>query len=407
MADRKNIKDGGLQTLEAANAESAPSVTMFFCDSKGTLIDQLTDLKARASEPCGRNEDPCWHDIKQRKDGSAMFPVPAGQTVFVEAKGTIPGVEGATDKRVSFVPGLVNLCYGQTKNIKMFEAPAAAASPQADRVTLTITTHRCMNKDDHSERRGSARIVSATAEQIPYERSESHQAQGAITKKPASIAATILEHVAFFTLQKNTDYRFHMRLEEECAKTCPPFPFTWCADKDREISICVEPRERVVTLMFVDSCGKAVEPSEVLVDQGEGWRQQPKGQGGACTLTGVRAGRLRLLSDGYKFRPEEIHVDERMNQAHVLEATKIQTTIESGEVEEIFLEIAEEIGQGEQALFNILTLDRKLIKTLKAAGGKAVYRATADETCLIQAVVGGRVCGEQMHYSKLLGAGKT
>ncbi|MGD0567358.1 MAG: hypothetical protein ABSA78_03045 [Candidatus Sulfotelmatobacter sp.] len=398
MAEKKNIKASSSQMLEAAEAANVSTVTMSFYDSKGTLLNQLTDLKARARELCGQKEDACWQDIKQGENSSATFPVPVGQTMLVEAKGTIPsGADETSDKLVPFVPALAYVGCGQTKNLKMFEAAPAAVSPQADKVTLTITGHRCVSKDDHRDRMSAAKITSATAELVPSAQiGPDATAKG---KKPAPIAATILDGIAFFSLQKNTDYCFHVRLEGECVNTCPPFPFTWLADEDRELSICVEPRERMVSLLFVDSCGKAVEPSDVLVDQGGG-RTQPllTGRSGTYTLTGLQVGRLRLLSKSYRFTPHEIRVDDRMNQAHVFEAIKVPGLDRTGDVEEIVLEFAEKIKEGEHGSFRILTLEGKLVETFDAGSGQLVRYSPSDhEPLMIQALRNGQVIDQVVH----------
>jgi hypothetical protein len=274
-------------------------------------------------------------------------------------------------------------------------------SPQADKTTLTLNAHRCVSRDDHRDRTGAARIVWAAAEPIPH--AQPDPTTSAAAKKPVPVLASIIDGIAFFSLHKNRNYLIDGRLEEECASTCPTFPFSWCADEDQELSICVEPRERVVSVLMVDPCGKAVDPTGVLVEHGGKTQQLPAGQAGTYTLTGVEVGRVRLLSQSYRFNPHEILVDDRMNQAHVLEATRLNFQPSSEDLDELVLEFGDEIKEGEEALFRILTLEGKLIETLAAGSGKPVrYLAPQDEPIMIHACVNGKTVGQQVHNVRQL-----
>jgi hypothetical protein len=402
MADGKKLAkaDAAQSSMEQIAPANWTQVTIRPSMLGGASISGLTKLKARASNMCGQKEDGCWQMLTSQQQSGAWgtLSVPSNQMTRIEAEATISGQQG--DEQVPLIPTVGSFgCEQPARTITMFATQEEIVPPQDESVMVSLIAHRCVNKDDHRDRTRTTRITSATAEVCDGTKSQTSNAT-----KPARITGTILDDIVIFKLEKDKNYLFRARFEEECANTCPTFPFVSCADRDKEISICVEPRERVVNLLCIDACGKAVEP-DFFVDQGEGWKQQSKGQGGTYTLTGLRAGRLRFRSENYKFTPEEIQVDERMNQAHVLEAKKVQTTVDSGGIEEIFLEIAEEIGQGEQALFNILTLEGKLIKTLKAENGRATYSAAADQPYLIRALVDGKVCGEQMHFPKLLTAG--
>jgi hypothetical protein len=397
MADGKKLAkaDASQSSMEQSAPANWTQVTIRPSVLGGAPISNVKGMKVRASNMCGQKEDGCWQVLTPQQSGSwGTFSVPSNQMMRIEAEATISGQQG--NEQVPLITTVGSFgCEQPARAITMYATQQEIAPPQDESVTVSLIAHRCVNKDDHRDRMRTTRITSATAEVCDGTKSQTSNAT-----KPTRIAGTILDDIVIFKLEKDKNYLFRARFEEECANTCPTFPFASCADGDKEISICVEPRERVVNLLCIDACGKAVEP-DFFVDQGEGWKQQSKGQGGTYTLTGLRAGRLRLLSENYRFTPEEIQVDERMNQAHVLEATKIHDQIEQGEAEEIFLEIAEEIEQGEQALFNILTLDGRLIKTLKAENGGTTYSAAVDQPYVIRAVVDGKVCGERTHFPRL------
>ena len=384
MVEHKSLK----VSTKAAEALDG-SITFHFFDPSGAPLD-VTGAKARFSELCGQKDDSCWQSLDRTNEGFTAAALTPHQETLVEAEATVKG------RSVSFVPALVSVGCNQKKAVQLYmrEEPQGRTALAADKVTLTLNAHRCVGRDDHRDRSGAARIVRATAEPTTQEQGLTHRTTA--TKRPALINADIVAGKALFALQKDTTYRFYAQMEEECANTCPAFPFTWLADEDKEISICVEPRERAISLLFVDSCGKAVAPTEVLWDQRGRTEPLPAAHGGTCTLTGLTVGPLRLLSKSYRFRPEEVSVDDRMNQAHVFEAIKLHAPVE--EVNEIILEFAEKIKEGEHGAFRILTVEGKLIETLEARGPQPVrYLPIEHAPLMIQAWRNGKMI-EQVHH---------
>src|ERR1700727_1610683 len=368
MADKKNVKESDPQTAESAGAW----IKMYFRHYDGKPLN-LTNVKARASELCGQKDEGCWQDLGEPTDRGTTFKVAPNQDVLIDAKGEVSG------NPWSFYPALVSVDCGKTAEANMIARQHRAPSPQTDKTTLALNAHRCVSRDDHRERTGAVKIIRAAAERMPPAHVDSDKNDA---MKPVVLPATILDdYNALFSLQQNLNYLIYLELEEECARPCPAFPFSWYADEDKEISICVEPRERVVSVLMVDPCGKAVDPTGVLVEHGGRTQPLPAGQAGTYTLTGVDVGRVRLLSQSYRFTPHEILVDDRMNQAHVLEATKLPVLADSEDLDELLLEFADEIKQGEEALFKILTLEGKLIETLEVGRGKRTrYLARPDQT---------------------------
>jgi hypothetical protein len=395
MAENKrDIKPSGrTQAAELLAAGIWASLRIQLLSHEGNPLTNLEEAKARVSELCGQKEGACWQTLSLDPNGCSTVVVNSDKYDMVI------DVEGKDSSgHVGFYSTVVRVGCGHGEDIKILEKRPEISSLKADTVTLSIGAHRCVSRDDHRDRMGTARITRATAQQIPPLPMRERDTK-APTKKPASIPATILEGIAFFNLPKNIGYLIDARLEEECASTCPSLPFTWPgADKDEEISICAEPRERVVSLFFVDPCGKAVEPTDVLLDQ-EGRKQPlPTAKGGTYTLTGLEVGRLRLVSRGYRFRPDEIPVDERMNQAHVFEAIQLQRMTGSESVDEIVLEFAEKIKEGDHGSYRILTLEGKIIETLEAGSGQPVHYRPADhEPLMIQALHNGKVIEQVMH----------
>ncbi|MGA8270582.1 MAG: hypothetical protein WB919_03425 [Candidatus Sulfotelmatobacter sp.] len=152
-----------------------------------------------------------------------------------------------------------------------------------------------------------------------------------------------------------------------------------------------------MTLLFVDSCGRALEPSEVFVDHGGQTQVLPAAQGGTYALTGMEEGRLKLVSRSWRFRPDEVEVVDRMNQVHLFEATAVHAPMGSVEREEIVLEFAEKLREGEHGAFRILTIEGRLVETIHAGSEPARYYPAGGEPLMIQAVRNGAVLEQILH----------
>jgi hypothetical protein len=389
MAEKKT-KSSDQQAVALARANST-SINLCFFQADGSPVSGLTGVEARASSPCG-GEEGCW----QKLDTSNQLLAPTGKMLQIDAQGTVNEKGGSCT--VSFLPALVTLGCDKGNPLEVCMELKECPPTREENLTVTLRAHRCVSREDHGDRVSVARIASATAEPFLTKRLKNPaQLPTALFKKPVTLPATIVDGVAFFNLPKG-NFRFDACLEEECASTRPSFPFTCCVDEDSEICICAEPRERVVTLLFVDACGNACGPTEVFLDHEGQTRALPEGQGGTYRLTGLEAGRLRLISRGYRFKPEEIHLDHRMNQVHLFEATAVVGAIGSVEREEIVLEFAEKLEEGDQGSFKILTLEGKLVDTIDAGSGRPVlYSPTDGQGLMIQGWRNGVVVDQICH----------
>jgi hypothetical protein len=391
MANTKaSTKSNDQQSSQPGAAGDFVGVSIALWDSPGNAFTGQ-NAKARVGSGCQDDSQSCWQPI----NSDSPLTAPANKIVQIEAQAELSG------EPAHFYPFIGKFDCEKNSRINMYRVPAKEALTRGNTVELVVKAHLCNGRDDHRDQNRPARIAWATAQDQSVGKPDSGTQPG----RQRPVTAAILDHVALFNVQSDHQYLIEVRLEDRCATTCPS-SFS-VPGSIGELSICAQPRERVVTLLFVDGCGKPVDPSDVLIDERGSVQKLPAGLGGTYTLTGVEAGSLRFLSSVYDLRPREIHVDERMNQAHVVEAICTVPAANSREADKIFLQIDQEIGEGLRAFFEVLTLEGKLLKTLDAENGKAVFHATDDQPCMIKALVGNTVVGETMHHPKRLSQGSS
>jgi hypothetical protein len=182
-------------------------------------------------------------------------------------------------------------------------------------------------------------------------------------------------------LQRGSEYSIDLRLKEKYARSLPPMPFSLpvCWTGDRELSICLEPCERVVALFFVNSCGQPANPADVFVEnRGQSLIISPEG---VCTISGAESGIMRFLSSSFHLNPGEIHVDDRMAQAHVIQvAPKIAEgrKLPMPERDDFILEF-EQLPRGNVSI-EVLALSGKHLATLAPdPKGRFVYPAQPND----------------------------
>lgn len=403
--DKKKTKPVSTPTLNTAGTTG--TIVTQFIDETGPL--SLASVQVRVRGLCKEQPEPCWTTLKQNTNPNdptwELSNVPANEMLLIEAQGTIDDV--ATN--ANFIPAVCRLDCGQTKTLIMKRRPDSVASQQTETVTLAVKAHRCESTDGHREQTGGAKITWATATAAPAEQTPRQQAGVANHRKPTPIRATIIDDAAFLTLKKG-GYWIDGGLNEDCATTCPSFPFYYCVDRDEEISICAVPPERMLTLVFRDRCGNSVAQPEVFWEQrGTNPQPLPKSTGGGTfTLKGVSAGRVRFISTTGRCAPDGLDVrEEDWKRAEVITYQDVSAPASAKGIDRILLDMGREIRKEEKAQFRVLNLERELIETIEAEDGKAVYSAEQDLPLLIQGVVGGNVVGEQVHQPKRLGTGKA
>jgi hypothetical protein len=410
--DKKKTKPVSTPTLNTAGTTGTIAM-QFFDESAGFL--SLGSAQVRVRELCKEQPEPCWGPVTLNTNPttnvttSEPFNVPTNEMLLIEAQGMIDEDGGGDGTKANFIPAVCRLDCGQAKTLVMKRRPDSVASQQTDTVTLAVKAHRCESKEGHREQTGGAKITWATATAAPAESNRPRQGEVVNQAKPMSIRATIIDDAAFLTLKKG-GYYIDGALGEDCATTCPSFPFYYCVDRDEEISICAVPPERMLTLVFRDRCGNAVAQPEVFWEQrGTTPKSLPESTGGGTfTLKGVSAGRVRFISTTGRCAPDGLDVrEEDWKRAEVITYQDVSLPASAKGMDKILLDMGREIRKEERAQFRVLNLERELIETIEAEDGRAVYPAEQDLPLLIQAVVGGSVIGEQVHQPKRLGTGRA
>jgi hypothetical protein len=358
----------------------------------------VESVTAIVGELCGGDGQTCGQTFTSRSDSSSKG--------YVQFSLSIPPmkmvrIDLAVQYKNAAAPALCKPtitmvdCEEQRK-IDLEVPPQAITPPKATTTTLILEGHWCSNKDVRHDRRGTVEIASASAKLLWM------TGKKGVDQPPAknpTIQATLQSGAALLLLQSGGTYEITFALKEKFARSCPGMPFVfdvgWTGEKT--LPICVEPCERVVALFFVNSCGQPAVPADVFRDNDV--HAMTINEAGVCSFNAAKVGRVRLSSRNYELRPTEIEVDERMAQAHVIEALPRTLALAgAANFEEIVLEFAEEIRQGERAFFRIMTLEGKLIETLEAGSGKAVYCPPTDEPLMIHALRNGKVIDEVMHH---------
>jgi hypothetical protein len=405
--DKKKIKPVITSTLGTGGTTG--TITLQFLD-ENTGYMGLASAQVRVRGLCKDQPEPCWGTASPSSNAGVttweVSNVPANEMLLVDAQGTLDDDAGT---KANFFPAVCRLDCGQTKNLIMKRIPDDSPSQQTDTVTLAIKAHRCESKEGHREQTGGARVTWATATAAPAQTTRGRQPGALNQTKPPAIRATIIEGAAFLTVKKG-GYWIDGALDEDCATTCPSFPFYYCVDRDEELSICATPLERMLTLVFRDRCGNAVAQPDVFWEQrGTAPQYLPKSTGGGTyTLKGVSAGRVRFISTTGRCAPDGLDIrEEDWKRAEVITYQEVSVPASAKGMDKILLDMGREIRKEEKAQFRVLSLERELIETIEADNGKAVYSAEQDLPLLIQGVVGGSVVGEQVHQPKRLGTSKS
>lgn len=358
----------------------------------------VESVTATVGELCGGDGQTCPETFTSRSDSSSKG--------YVQFDLSIPPmkmvrIDLAVQYKNSPAPALCKptitmVDCEEHRRIDLEVPSQAITQPKATTTTLILEGHWCSNKDVRHDRRGTVEISSASAKLLWM------TGKRGVDQPPAknpTIQATLQSGAALLLLQSGGTYEITFALKEKFARSCPGMPFVfdvgWTGEKT--LPICVEPCERVVALFFVNSCGQPAVPGDVFRDNDV--HAMTINEGGVSSFSGAKVGRVRLTSRNYELRPNEIDVDERMAQAHVIEALpKTHALAGAANLEEIVLEFAEEIKQGERAFFRIMTLEGKLIETVEAGSGKAVYCPPTDEPLMIHALRNGKLIDQVMHH---------
>lgn len=380
---------------ESINADTVEATVQLFCSSN--TPQDWKDIKyvtAIIGDPSGSSRG-CPLDIQcvrvSRQDYLEFtVSLPVRRMVGLEFGVKYPD----TKTLVWCEPLLTSVECGGNATIKNWLPGLPPAPVQKDTAKLIIHAQWSTKKDGRWERTGPIEIASVNATLLPIRKADGGEPAASSDTLPP---ATLQGATALLELLRGRTYDVTMQIKERYASVHPKMPhrFSVCADS-AELVVCFEPCERMAALFFVNSCGQPVSPTDVLP---EGSITPLQVTDGACSFHPARVGLLRLSCQDYDLRPNEIKVDERMHQAHVIEAVK-KTRALATRSENISLELEERIRPGVEAIFRISTTDGKLIEKVNAASGTVNYSAPSDYPILIEAIVDGVPVGRQTHYPK-------
>jgi hypothetical protein len=361
---------------------TSPTVTVTLCESDGTPLiwDEKKDSgTATISALDGSGEG---HKITLKSNPQHLPLKFHPQTwAVVDVEATISGT------LTNFMQGAVFVDYGGSPSLSLLQRVPPNTLPK-DTSTFTVKAH-WGNKDGYPDRARTAEIASATAILVKG----SCPGRSNTTASETPVQATVYGATAVFAALRNgCTYSIDVRLKEKYSSSTMPQLIT-APSGATDMPIYFEPCQRMVGLLFVDSCGKPAYPNDIQLEgRGQPLAISPEGM---YTLTGADVGRVRFSSASYDLRPNEIAVDERMAQAYVVQVAPWAVagkSLEEPEIEEIVLDMKDALMEDGQATVNVLSDKGKLLETLvPASDGTVTYYGPRDEPVMLQAVVRGQV----------------
>jgi hypothetical protein len=323
----------------------------------GTDANEVDYVTVATGEPCGEESQTCPAKITG-DEGNVDIPVllHPNKTVLVNIKVMYANQTAL----VAGKPMMLSVgCEGPRRFMMPAPPPPSQAAPGT--TALTVQAYWCAKKAGRHDRARAAEIATATAKLMPTQ----GQVKDATPQEASYAPSTVQGGIAHLILLQDSYYEVEVRLKEKYARSSPGMPFylPTGSESEGELSIYFEPCERVVALFFVSSCGQPVTPGDVY-QEGQVHALEINQEGGA-TLTGAEVGRVRFSSSTYQLKPNEIHIDERMAQAHVIEAIPMAIAgkkPKAREQEEFILEL-EKLPRGD-AIVEVLSLSGEQVASL-------------------------------------------
>ncbi len=397
MAAGKN-KNVNVVSLGAAPQGSSDNVCVELCDVNGSALAwndvSYTTVTRKYLDTC---EQVCAEEIPpeadRAKQGNANDRVCI--SFFLEPQRAalvdIAAFPSQSAGMLSFPSVIMSVGCKEKLPLKIWALPQAVARVQPKKRKIVIdgrwSGHRCGETD----RSRPLHIESATATYYSVD-------PGKGTQEPHGTSHAVVQgSTATFHLIEG-HYRLQFKLKEHFAGSVPSLPHTLIVgDADAHIPIWFEPCERTVTLLFVNACGHPEDGVDFHVE-GEG-ALPAINQQGMLTFSPTKTGRLRLISHGFHLKPEEIHVDERMAQAHVIEALPKRHVLAGPRDEEaIVLDLVELLEENQIAIVKLLTLDGAMLASQPAAKLEpARFEAKYDFPILLEAFVNGQPICQLIH----------
>jgi hypothetical protein len=324
------VKEKALQATEAntsASAWNSTNVTIQLCKGGTDLL--WADVHSATATIYDLEDDHAcpralYFECKTLTDVvSCTFPVLSTRLLRIDAEAT-----EKSGTRLGFMPAITLLNCGGDATVQMMGYAEPVKQEIQRATTVALKPRWCENKGVRRDRMPVPEIASATAQIIPPALALLKGKGEDRTKgQPAShlLHAHVHNGTAYLPLQKGVAYEVDFQLKGKYHHCCHtrPFQLTVNSEGDQEIPILFEPCERVVVLFFVDPCGQPASPQDVHLE-GTG-QLLSRNESGGYALTGPEVGRVRFLSRDYDLSPNEIHIDERMAQAHMIQIAPRET----------------------------------------------------------------------------------
>jgi hypothetical protein len=184
-------------------------------------------------------------------------------------------------------------------------------------------------------------------------------------------------------------YKISIQTAQSYAEVHPHLPLfaQICDDEDIEMTFCFRPCEKMMTLIFTDSCGQPLRDTFFFV----GCEEKRTDRDGRHAISAPDAGIVHISSPHWNFVPSQIPVGSAMAQASVVVASKrTAPSLSTPAAEEGFIIEFAELDPEKKAFVRMLTRDGNEVDTRDTdAKGCVRFPGKKGEEYDFEAIVDG------------------
>jgi len=352
--------------VKSDSKPGAPNLNVTVLDHAGNPLSWDNDMRLRVTTsyldssrmPCARKQD-CADDIQSQSDAVTFGRyIEPRRTAIIQAEIKYQD----QDEWQAFQPLVTSLDCTQSATATLRAPAPVNIVRQQDKTQVLIEGRVCTSNAGHDETH-KVEFEQVTARSTAKQTTDPDN-KAAHASNP-STQATLMGNQAYLSLPPG-EYELVVKTRENFARSFPRTPFyLTVGTQDVQHCIWFEPCHKTVTLMFADTCGNPVSGVELEV-KGEGL-VGPSNDQGMLSFTPSRIGSFHISSQSVHLKPDVLHVDERMAQAHVIEVLP-KTHLLAGPArrDEIILDLIEILEEEQIAIVKLLTLDGKVLETKEA-----------------------------------------